>query len=98
MANGHGGKRVGAGRRVGSGDKPHIRDYWTDHQIKKFYESLFERALKSDRLAAFVGEQLSGKALQPLAALTADQSSSLASRLECAADSVWPSRYSSTLR
>ncbi len=66
MANGHGGKRAGAGRRVGSGDKPHIRDYWTPEQIANFYRSLYERALKSDRLAVFVGEQLSGKAAQPL--------------------------------
>lgn len=52
------------GRPKGSGDKPHIRDYWTPEQVEEFYLGLFERAKTNDRLAVFCAEQLSGKATQ----------------------------------
>jgi hypothetical protein len=61
-----GGARIGAGRKPGKSDKPHISQYWTPEQIKTFYEGLYERAATDARIAVWCGEQLSGKAVQPI--------------------------------
>mgnify|MGYP000644483436 CR=1 FL=1 len=54
------------GRPKGSGAKPHISDYWTPKQIKEFYRNLYDRAETDARIAVWCGEQLSGKAAQPI--------------------------------
>lgn len=61
-----GGARKGAGRKPGSKDKPHISQYWTEEQIRDFYQGLYERQKTSDRIAVFCAEQISGKAPQAI--------------------------------
>lgn len=61
----NGGKRKGAGVKEGS-VRPKITDYWTQEDIAEYFEDLKERAKTSDTLAKFVGEQLMGKAVQPI--------------------------------
>lgn len=60
-----GGKRAGSGVKEGS-IRPHISQYWTQEQIKDFYQSMYKRQKKSDRIAVWCGDQLSGKAVQPI--------------------------------
>jgi len=62
-----GGKRQGAGRPKGSGNKRHILDYWEIEDIHEFFQNLKKRYKKSDRLAVWIGDQISGKAVQPIA-------------------------------
>jgi hypothetical protein len=61
-----GGKREGAGRPVGSTNRPQLRDYWTPEQVSAFFKSLYKRQAKSDRIAVWCAEQITGKAPQPL--------------------------------
>jgi hypothetical protein len=60
-----GGKRIGAGVKEGS-IRPHISQYWTEDEIRDFFRDMYKRAKKSDRIAVWCGDQLSGKAPQPL--------------------------------
>jgi hypothetical protein len=66
MAGKNGGARPGAGRPKGSTTRPQLRDYWTPKQIAEFFEGLYERQKKSDRVAVWCAEQITGKAPQPL--------------------------------
>ena len=60
-----GGKREGAGAKLGS-VRPKITDYWTQDDIADYFTHLKKNYKKSDRLAVFVGEHIMGKAIQPL--------------------------------
>lgn len=60
-----GGKREGAGGKEGA-IRPHLSHFWTEKQIRTFYQHMYKRQKKSDRIAVWCGEQLSGKAVQPL--------------------------------
>lgn len=62
-----GGKREGSGRKAGVKDKPHILDYWTKSDISAFFAHMKEQYPKSDKIATWIGDQISGKAVQPLA-------------------------------
>lgn len=46
--------------------RPHITHYWTEEQIKEFFDSLYERAKTDSKIAVWVGDQLSGKAQQAI--------------------------------
>jgi hypothetical protein len=61
-----GGKQEGAGRPKGSTTRPQLRDYFTKEEIKEFALDLRERAKTDSLLAKFVGEQIFGKAPQPI--------------------------------
>lgn len=67
MANGHGGKRKGSGRRRGSGDKPHLLDYWTAAEVAAYFQHIKKAYKTNPKIATWVGDQISGKAVQPLA-------------------------------
>lgn len=61
-----GGYRPGAGRKKGGRDKPHILDYWTPQEVVEFFEHIKKQYKSNDRIAVWVGEQISGKAVQPV--------------------------------
>ena len=61
-----GGKQPGAGRPKGSKTRPQIRDYFTDKEISALITSIKKRAKKDPRLAQWLGDQLFGKAVQPI--------------------------------
>lgn len=61
-----GGKRVGAGRKVGSTNRPVLRDFYTDAELKAFVEDLKESAKTDSNIKKFVAEQIFGKAPQKL--------------------------------
>jgi hypothetical protein len=61
-----GGARPGAGRKPGGREKPHISAYWSDKQIKDFFQSMYERQQNDARIAVWCGDQLSGKAAQAI--------------------------------
>lgn len=61
----NGGKREGAGVKEGS-VRPKITSYWNEDDISDYFDYLKKNYKKSDTLTKFVGEQLMGKAIQPL--------------------------------
>ena len=61
----HGGKRQGAGVKQGS-VRPKITDHWTQDDITEYFAWLKVEYKKQPTLAKFVGEQLMGKAVQPI--------------------------------
>jgi len=61
-----GGKREGAGRKKGSTVRPQLRDSFTEDELKEFAQSLKERVKTDSVIAKFVGEQIYGKAPQPI--------------------------------
>ena len=61
-----GGKRIGAGRPVGTANKANIYHYWSREDIAEYFEYLKDAYKESDKLNQFVGEQLMGKAQQQL--------------------------------
>ena len=61
-----GGARPGAGRPAGSYTRPQIRDYFTKEEIEQLVETLKERATTDSIILKFLGEQVFGKAPQPL--------------------------------
>lgn len=63
MANG--GKRNGAGNKQGS-VRPKITTYWKQSDIDDYFKWLKDAYKKDSILAKFVGEQLMGKAVQPI--------------------------------
>lgn len=65
VMNNNGGKRQGAGNKQGS-VRPKITDYWTQDDISDYFVWLKKEYKKQPTLAKFVGEQLMGKAVQPL--------------------------------
>jgi hypothetical protein len=61
-----GGKRPGAGRPKGSKTVPQFRDFVSDKERKKFVEFVLDQYMGDIRLALWLGDQLFGKAPQPL--------------------------------
>ena len=61
-----GGKREGAGRKVGSTVRPQLRDYYSEDEIKAIVTDLKKRAKKDDVLFKVQLEQIFGKAPQAL--------------------------------
>ena len=61
-----GGARPGAGRKKGGKEKPHISSYWSETDIKNYFEHLKTKYPESDRIATWIGDQLCGKAVQPI--------------------------------
>lgn len=60
-----GGKREGAGNREGS-IRPKFTAYWDESDIADYHKWLKKNYKSNPILAKFVGEQLHGKAPQPL--------------------------------
>jgi len=60
-----GGKRIGSGNKQGS-IRPKITDHWSEEDIKGYFTWLKKEYKNQPTLAKFVGEQLMGKAIQPL--------------------------------
>lgn len=60
-----GGKRDGAGNKTGS-VRPKITNYWKQKDIDDYFAWLKEAYKTEPTLAKFVGEQLMGKAVQPI--------------------------------
>lgn len=58
-------KGSGVGNKLGS-IRPKLTDYWTQDDIAEYFEHLKSSYKKDATLAKFVGEQLMGKAIQPL--------------------------------
>lgn len=46
--------------------RPKLTSYWTQEDVKDYFVWLKKSYKKSPQLAKFVGEQLMGKAIQPL--------------------------------
>jgi hypothetical protein len=65
-----GGKRPGAGRPEGKANRPSILEYWNGTAYPKpvmdYFAHITKRYKKSDKLATWVGDQLCGKAMQPI--------------------------------
>ena len=64
------GSKGGDGKPIGNIEgnmRPRITDYWDSEDIKDYFSYLKKNYKKSDTLAKFVGEQLMGKAVQPIA-------------------------------
>lgn len=61
-----GGKRPGSGRPPGPSLHRLLTDYWSEDQIKEYFEYLCDNYKESDRLMVFVGEHLLGKAPQAI--------------------------------
>ena len=66
MAGKNGGARPGAGRPKGSKTVPQFRDYVSKAEKKKFVEFVLETYMGDIRLALWMGDQLFGKAPQPI--------------------------------
>ncbi len=60
-----GGKRQGAGVKQGS-VRPKISTYWSQEDIDEYFTWLKKAYKTEPTLAKFVGEQLMGKAVQPI--------------------------------
>lgn len=61
-----GGKRPGAGRPKGSYNRPQIRDYFTEEEVKELVEMIKTHMVDDMTLLKFVAEQIFGKAVQPI--------------------------------
>jgi hypothetical protein len=61
-----GGARPGAGRKKGSTTVPQFRNYVSDAERKKFVEFILDSYMGDMRLAVWLGDQLFGRAPQPL--------------------------------
>lgn len=68
-----GGARPGAGRKKGSTTRPQIRDYFTPKEVAELVVQLKERAKTDSTILKFLGEQVFGKAPQPLTNDDGDQ-------------------------
>lgn len=66
QVNQHGGKRKGAGRKLGSSDKPKITDYMTEKEITDLVSLAKEQAKEKPELLKFLIEQYFGKARQQI--------------------------------
>lgn len=62
-----GGPRPGAGRKPGKPNRPHILDNWTPEDVADFFAWLKKAYKKNPRIATWIGDQISGKAVQPIA-------------------------------
>jgi hypothetical protein len=54
------------GSRKGSTTRPQLRDFYTKKELEEFIASVKERSKTDPTLAKFVGEQIFGKAPQPI--------------------------------
>src|SRR5204862_154300 len=70
----HGGKRTGAGRKVGSTILPRLSQYVTEAERKAFVKHVMFAYKSNPRLAVWVGDQLFGKAFQALDITSGGQS------------------------
>lgn len=61
-----GGKRPGSGRKPGISNRPNILDYWTDEEVAEYFAYMRKSYKKSDRIATWVGDHISGKAVQAI--------------------------------
>jgi len=61
-----GGKQPGAGRPKGSTTRVKVSDYFTEAEKKAFFENLKERAKQDTKIAIYLAEQMTGKAMQPV--------------------------------
>lgn len=61
-----GGARPGAGRPKGSITTPRFRDLVSEEEREKFVEFILDQYMGDMRLALWMGDQLFGKAPQPL--------------------------------
>ena len=61
-----GGKRKGAGRKVGSTNRPVLRNFYTREELEEFVIDLKESAKTDPVIKKFVAEQIFGKAVQPI--------------------------------
>jgi hypothetical protein len=61
-----GGKRPGAGRPKGSTTRPQLRDHFTRQDVEQLVADLKKRAETDSSILKFLGEQIFGKAPQPL--------------------------------
>jgi hypothetical protein len=61
-----GGARPGSGRKKGSTTVPQFRNYVSDTERKKFVEFILDSYMGDMRLAVWLGDQLFGKAPQPI--------------------------------
>ncbi|MBS4082919.1 MAG: hypothetical protein KGZ73_05160 [Rhizobiales bacterium] len=66
MAGKNGGARPGAGRPKGSFNKPQLREFFTEDEVKALAEQLKERAKTDSTILKFLGEQIFGKPTQPI--------------------------------
>lgn len=55
-----------AGRPKGSTTRPQLRNFVTEEQIQEFVEYMVENYQKKPELAKWFGDQLFGKAVQPI--------------------------------
>ncbi len=61
-----GGKRKGAGRKVGSTNKRRITDYFSEAEITELVEDAKAMAKENPIIMKFLAEQIFGKPKQPL--------------------------------
>jgi hypothetical protein len=61
-----GGKRLGAGRPKGSTQRPQLRDYFNEDELLDFIELVKTHMVEDMTILRFVGEQIFGKAVQPI--------------------------------
>jgi hypothetical protein len=61
-----GGARPGSGRKKGSTTVPQFRNYVSEADRKQFVEFILATYMADMRLAVWLGDQLFGKAPQPL--------------------------------
>ena len=59
-----GGKREGAGRKLGSIARIRVRDYFTVKELEEFWADLKKRAKTDNKIALYFAEQMTGKAPQ----------------------------------
>lgn len=61
-----GGKRKGAGRPKGSGNRPQFRDYFTEKDIHALIETVKDQAVQDNKLLMWALDQWFGKAPQAI--------------------------------
>ena len=61
-----GGKREGAGRPKGATTLIKALDYFTDKELKEFWDDLKVRAKTDSKIALYFAEQFTGKSMQPV--------------------------------
>lgn len=66
MSN-RGGKRQGAGRPKGSGNKPNISEFLKKKDIEEFVTHILKAYKDKPELAKWLGDHIFGKAVQPIA-------------------------------
>ena len=62
----NGGKRRGAGRPKGSVTRVRVLDHFDENEITLFFQDLKERAKTDTKIAIYLAEQMTGKAVQSI--------------------------------